>query len=82
MMQLIPRPTPHQAQDNKQELELKPQPMLAGLFSGLFSLFLFFMDFCIDLALTPTINQQPELQKQTALRKTPTPSPFKDWEHV
>jgi hypothetical protein len=82
MMQLIPRPTPNHANDNKQELELEPQPMLAGLFSGLFSLFLFFMDFCIDLALTPTINQRPELelQKQSSLRKTPRPSPFKHLE--
>jgi len=82
LMQLIPRPTPQQTNDNEQELELEPQPMLAGLFAGLFSLFLFFMEFCIDLALTPRIEQRPELKKLTSLRKIPTPTPFKHWEHT
>ncbi len=79
IMQLIPRPTATHADDEKHELELEPQAMFTSIFAGLFSLFLFFMDFCIDLAYTPTETQLLEAKPENiAVKKPPTPSPYQN----
>ena len=72
----FPRPQPVA---NEEDNELSLTPVLTRVFSGLFSLLLFFINICIDLACTPSPpKNRIEPPSPLAAKWPPTPRPFKE----